>query len=132
MQTQLRHKNPKKQGDFGLGIAIGWATRAGYTVSIPLTDSQDYDLLIDDGTVKRVQVKTTTYRSRHGVYVAHLTVQGGNRSWNGVPKKLNPATIDLLFIVTADFQRYLFPVAAVQNHAQLHLGRDKAEYLIVG
>jgi PD-(D/E)XK nuclease superfamily protein len=131
MQTQLRHKNSKKQGDFGLGVAIGWATRVRYTVAIPLTDSQDYDLLIDDGTVKRVQVKTTTYRSRHGVYVAHLTVSGGNRSWNGVPKKLNPATIDLLFIVTADFQRYLFPVASVQNHAQLHLGRDKTEYLIV-
>ena len=37
-------KNSKKQGDIGLGIAIGWFATQGYTVCVPLTDSQDYDL----------------------------------------------------------------------------------------
>lgn len=45
----LRQHNPKKQGDAGLGVAIGWFTTHGYTMSVPLTDSQDYDLIVDDG-----------------------------------------------------------------------------------
>ena len=30
-----------------MGIAIGYFVAQGYTVSVPLTDSQDYDLIID-------------------------------------------------------------------------------------
>ncbi len=49
-------KNSKKQGDIGLGAAIAYFTFKGFTVSIPLTDSQDYDLVVDDGhKLSRIQ-----------------------------------------------------------------------------
>jgi hypothetical protein len=41
--------NSKKQGYLGLGVAIGWFCQNGYVVNIPLTDSQEYDLVVDNG-----------------------------------------------------------------------------------
>lgn len=45
----LEQVNSKKQGDVGLGTDISFFTQRGWTVSIPLTDSQDYDLVVDEG-----------------------------------------------------------------------------------
>ena len=43
----------KQRGNCGLGIAIAYFSTNGYTVSISLNDTQDYDLLIDkDGKQK--------------------------------------------------------------------------------
>ncbi|HEY4409058.1 MAG TPA: group I intron-associated PD-(D/E)XK endonuclease, partial [Acidimicrobiia bacterium] len=50
-----RHPNSRVQGDAGLGIAIAYFSRLGVRVGIPLTDSQPYDLLIDNrGELSRV------------------------------------------------------------------------------
>lgn len=107
------HKNTKKQGDAGLGIAIGWFSENGYTVSVPLTDSQDYDLIVDkDDVLQRVQVKTTTYQ-RKGVYQVSMTIKGGNRSGIGKIKKFVHTTIDLLFVVTSERDIYLIPTDRV-------------------
>lgn len=38
-------KNTKEQGTIGLGKAIAYFTSRGFVVSIPLNDSQDYDLV---------------------------------------------------------------------------------------
>lgn len=103
------HKNSKKQGDAGLGIAIGWFAAQGYTVCVPLTDSQDYDLIVDMDGLKRVQVKTTAYRNPAGNYVAGLRVHGGNRTGTGKVKFFNPSGVDLVFIVTACGANYLVP-----------------------
>ncbi len=43
------HTNPRLQGDAGMGVAIAYFSRNGVRVGIPLTDSQPYDLMIDDG-----------------------------------------------------------------------------------
>ena len=44
----------KHIGNAALGTAIGYFTNAGYTVSIPLTDTQDYDLIVDmNGVLKK-------------------------------------------------------------------------------
>ena len=51
----------KQRGNCGLGIAIAYFSTNGYTVSIPLNDTQDYDLLIDkDGKIESAQVKYTS------------------------------------------------------------------------
>ena len=50
----------KEKGNSGLGIAIAYFTINGYTVSIPLNDTQDYDLVIEkNGKLESVQVKAT-------------------------------------------------------------------------
>lgn len=95
--------NSKKQGDIGLGVAIGYFVRNGYVVSIPLTDSQDYDLIVDNGNkLLKVQVKTTGYKTDYGVYNCSLTVKGGNRSGTGKTKKISLDSFDLLFILTSE------------------------------
>ena len=45
----------KQRGNCGLGIAIGYFSTNGYTVSIPLNDTQDYDLLIDKDKEKHIK-----------------------------------------------------------------------------
>ncbi len=59
-----KQRNSKQQGDVGLAIAIAWFAKNGYRVSIPLTDSQDYDLVIEVETrFYSVQVRTTYYKN---------------------------------------------------------------------
>lgn len=124
----LRQKNSKKQGDVGLGEAISYFTRKGYTVSIPLTDSQAYDLLVDDGVVKKVQVKTSTSRSSSGSYEVGLRTLGGNQSFHTI-KKFDAAAVDLLFIVTEE-RKYLIPSDRVQGKSSITVGRYYEEFEI--
>ena len=42
------------QGNLGLGIAIAYYTSRCIPISIPLNDTQGYDLIIDNGGLKRV------------------------------------------------------------------------------
>lgn len=63
-----------------MGIAIGWFACHGFTVCVPLTDSQPYDLVVDGGEgLKRVAVRTTTQK-RGQTYLVGLRTQGGNKS----------------------------------------------------
>lgn len=39
--------NSKKQGDIGMCYAMAYFSKMGYTVSVPVTDSQEYDLIVD-------------------------------------------------------------------------------------
>ena len=43
----MKFDNNKEKGNSGLGMAIAYFSTRGYTVSIPLNDTQDYDLVIE-------------------------------------------------------------------------------------
>lgn len=47
----------QKKGDLAVSRAIFYFTELGYDVSIPVTESASYDLVVDDGSLHRVQVK---------------------------------------------------------------------------
>lgn len=75
--------NSKAQGNIGLGMAIAYFTAKKFIVSIPLNDSQSYDLVVDmDGSLKRVQVKTTSRKKTSSKYEVELRSTGGNKSRN--------------------------------------------------
>lgn len=60
---------------------MAYYAKLGWTVSVPVTDSQDYDLVVDNGTrLFKVQVKTTKSISPSGNYIVSLRTIGGNRS----------------------------------------------------
>ena len=60
--------NSKKQGDIGMCYAMAYYSKLGWTISVPITDSQDYDLIVDTGTnLLKVQVKTTSYEEYPGI-----------------------------------------------------------------
>ena len=107
-------KNTKTQGDIGLGSAISYFTQEGMTVLIPLTDSQDYDLVVEiNKELKKIQVKTTSYK-KHGSFKVSLSVKGGNRSYNTI-KKFDKNLVDLVFVLTSDGDKYLFPSPSVTS-----------------
>lgn len=114
--------NSKKQGDIGLGAAISHFVKNEYTVSIPLTDSQDYDLIVDkDNEVSRVQVKTTGYK-KDDIFVVHLSVKGGNRSGKGKVKKFDNTKVEYVFALTSDNEEYLIPSKEIDTKNQITLG----------
>lgn len=128
-----KNLNSKKQGDIGLGVAIAYYTGLGKTVCLPLTDNQDYDLVIDDGLgLKKVQVKTTSHRSR-GSYKVDLRVTGGNSSGNQVNKYGNDIIYDILFVLTANGSKYVIPKEEFSEHKNsLTLGSKYEKYLVNG
>lgn len=117
------YRNSKKQGDVGLVLAIAWFELNDYPVSIPLTDSQDYDLVIDmNGNLKKVQVRTTYHQKTSGAYEVNLRVVGGNRSGTGKQKNFIETDVDYLFVVVENGMKYLIPRTAIDNIRSLNLG----------
>jgi hypothetical protein len=115
--------NTNKQGDIGLGAAIAYFTSIGNTVCIPLTDSQDYDLVIDDGSsLKRVQVKRCTF-TRRGVPKVSLSTGG----WGGGTSKrrikiFDPSLVDIVVIVTIE-KLYVIPSIEIKVKYMIDLGK---------
>lgn len=126
------YKNTKKQGDAGLGIAIGWFASRSYTVCVPLTDSQDYDLVVDrgDGLMLRVQVKTTTFKAPSGAWVISLTIKGGNRTGKGKIRAFDKSKVDAVFVVAGDGSKYYIPVSKMKSSSTIYLGEFYKPYLV--
>lgn len=56
--------NRKQLGRIGISKAIDYFTLQGYTISIPINDTQWYDLIIEkDGIIETVQCKATNTNS---------------------------------------------------------------------
>ena len=110
----------KEKRNTSLGIAIAYYTSNGYTVSIPLNDTQDYDLLIDKGNaIKSVQVKYTTCKTKYGNYQVALKSCGGTK---GITyKTVIDTNVDYLFIATDQLDMYLIPIEEVTNKSTLNL-----------
>jgi len=123
--------NSRKQGDVGLGSAIGWFTANGYTVCIPLTDNQDYDLVVEkDHGMQKVQVKTTTQKLPSGAYEVELRTKGGNKSGDGKEKSFESTAVDYLFVITEKGDRYLIPANKVITKSTISVGSKYDEYKI--
>ena len=97
----------QKQGNIGLGNAIAYFTKLGCTISIPLNDCQDYDLVVEiNGVLKRVQVKTSRFKAPSGKYVVSLVSSGGSK--REVYHRVCDGSCDLLFVSSEDGRDYLF------------------------
>ncbi|MBQ6494415.1 MAG: hypothetical protein IJI49_00255 [Bacilli bacterium] len=117
----------KTIGNASLGTAIGYFTNIGYTVSIPLNDTQDYDLLVDfDGSIKKVQVKGTSFKTNYGIYQVSLKSSGGTKG--KIYKTIKNTDIDLVFIATSDGKMYLIPKNKIKNSSSINLNEDYNEY----
>ena len=96
----------KEKGNTGLGIAIAYFSSNGYTVSIPLNDTQDYYLIIEKNkSLKTVQVKSTSCKTKNGKYQVALKSCGGTKGTTY--KTFIDTNVDFLFIVT-DTKRLYF------------------------
>ena len=125
------YKNTQTQGDAGLGQAIAYFTRFGCTVALPLTDSQDYDLIVEmQGELKKVQVKTGT-KYNGNVPLIYCATSGGNKSGTGKVKTIQEQGWDFLYChhLTENVS-YLIPKDKITTKDQLCLGKKYKEFLV--
>ena len=54
-----------------------------------------------------------------------ICTRGGNRSWSGLVKYLDPSRYDFLFVLVGDGRRWFIPSAAVGGGRGLTLGGPK-------
>ena len=104
--------NRKQIGRIGLSMAINYFTCQGYTVSLPMNDTQWYDLVVEkDGIFKTVQCKAT--QTENGEISLRNT--GGTRGivYDNVT---NHSELDYLFCVNKDLNMWLIPIKDIQQN----------------
>ncbi|MBV9809921.1 MAG: hypothetical protein JO286_22255 [Solirubrobacterales bacterium] len=120
---------PRRQGDAGELSAINWLFSAGAQVYVPLFTDPDCDLVAAFADrIDRVQVKTCTcWRTKR--WEVTLATRGGNQSWSGIVKRLDPTRCDALFVHVGDGRRWYIPALALGGGSGILLGGPKyAEY----
>ena len=94
-------RTTQKKGDAAVAQAIASFTRLGFDVSIPLTESAAYDLVVDErGILYRVQVK---YTSAGEVDLRRIH----SNSLGYVVKKTASAAYDWLYILDIKGDEFL-------------------------
>ena len=107
----------KQTGRIGLSMAINYFTCKGYTISIPLNDTQWYDLIIEkDGKFETVQCKATqTQRDK-----IDFRSTGGTKG-TIYDNLLNHSELDWLFCVNKDLNMWLIPIKDITTIKQVTL-----------
>ena len=98
--------NRKQIGRIGLSMAINYFTCQGYTVSLPMNDTQWYDLIIEkDGKFETVQCKATQTESGE---ISLRNTGGTNGSvYDNV---INHSELNYLFCVNKDLLMWCIPM----------------------
>jgi hypothetical protein len=117
--------NPKVKGTVGVGKAIAYFTGKGMVVSLPLNDSQPYDLVVEmDGVLQKIQVKTSTSDQ------IALRTMGGNQSFH-TAKLFNPMSCDYIYGMLNSGECWLIPTSQFTNKTTIKLTDKKyASYKI--
>ncbi len=125
----MEFKTNKEKGNTSLGIAIAYYASNGYIVSIPLNDTQDYDLIVDkDDLIKRVQVKSTGCKTKYGNYQVALKSCGGTKGRKY--KTVIETNVDELFILTKDLEMYILPKVEIANKSTLNICSKYEKYRV--
>lgn len=114
----------KEKGNSGLVAAIGYYGMLGYTISIPLNDTQDYDLVVDNGErLLKVQVKATGQRTPQGYSVVTVASTGGTTGT--IYKTVKDTDIDILFVLTELQEMYEIPISEIDTSTSINLGPNR-------
>lgn len=113
-----------KQGDLGESRAIYELTKMGYTILVPLTDSDKYDLVINNGSgFLRVQVKTTKYKSSGGYQVNLVT--SGSTPRSNTRRLREDDDYDILFVLNEEDRCWFIPTEHITATQALIVGTEK-------
>lgn len=108
MNKQIeKHKN----GIVAELLAEAYFVGQGYTVSRPISKFSEYDLIVDNGTLKRVQVKSIYWdksKNRHMLSLVTSHIRGNGRRTN---KKYTMSSFDVLCAIESKSRAtYLIPI----------------------
>lgn len=131
----------KQKGRAGIALAIAYFASNGYTVSIPLDDTQDYDLVVEkENRFQKVQCKATNAMTAYGSYTLSLRSCGGTK---GTPYAcVIEGSADLLFALCGDGTMYCIPINKLTAKNAINLRKtpskfankdavDYSEYIVV-
>ena len=94
-------RTTQRKGDIAVAQAISRFTKMGYDVSIPITESASYDLIVDiNKELKKVQVRYSSVRK-----VALRRIHSNSKGY--VVKKTMPDAYDWLYIFKNTGEEYL-------------------------
>ena len=113
------------QGNMGLSKAIDYFTSHQIPISIPMNDTQKYDLVADfDGSLNRISVKTSRAKATYGGYTVGLRNTGGS---SGVCKvrPFDKTTVDYIFVLTGDDRIFLIPTFVIEATNSIVVGGKK-------
>lgn len=111
----MKEINRKLIGRIGLSMAINYFTIKGYTISLPMNDTQWYDIVIEkDGIFQTVQCKATSGD------VIDFRSTGGTKG-NTYDNLLNHSELDYLFCVNGNLEMWLIPVKEITTTKQITL-----------
>lgn len=94
-------RTTQRKGDIAVSRAIASFTKMGYDVSLPLTESASYDLIVDvNGKLKKVQVRFCSVKE-----VPLRRIHSNSKGY--VIKKTKPNAYDWLYILKEKGEEYL-------------------------
>lgn len=107
----------KITGRIGLSMAINYFTIQGYTVSLPINDTQWYDLIVEkNGIFETVQCKATMTEDDS---IDFRSTGGTNgKEYDNL---LNHKELTYLFCVNKDLNMWLIPVSELGNRRSIRL-----------
>ena len=120
----------KQQGNIALTHAIHYFTKKQNIVSLPINDSQDYDLIVDiDSTLCKVQVKSTIQVSRCNIPTVSVKSSGG--TYGKIYGNVKTSSANLLYIyhITLD-KAWLIPITDSLPASSINLGEKYEQYLL--
>lgn len=121
----------QQKGNYGMASAIEYCASQGWTVSIPLTDTQSYDIIADiDGKLCKIQVKYTASKSNKGSWIAELKRTSIRKSTATVIHRFDHSAVDYLFILAGDGSRWMIPTSAVDAGCAIWLGEKYKGYKV--
>jgi hypothetical protein len=130
MGVFINCRTKKDQGNLGLAKAIYELQVLGYRISIPMTENQKYDLICEkDEKLYKVQIKTTKYKTKYGIYSVGLRTLGGNQSFHTI-KHRKIGDYDLLYVLTDENRSYLIPDNAFNCIHSIALNDSMQKYII--
>lgn len=120
----MKIENNKDRGRIGLSMAINYFSCQGYTVSVPLNDTQWYDLIIEkEGKFETVQCKCTATDT--GTIDFRSTGGTKGSTYDNI---LNHSELDWLFCVDKKLNMFCIPmkdIIASGNTKQIKLKTEK-------
>ena len=120
----------KEKGRAGISMAIAYFGSNGYTVSIPMNDTQWYDLIIEkDGIFQTVQCKATGAKDN----IVSLKSSGGTKGT--VYDNVLWHDVDILFCLDKEQNKYVIPVHKIKetgNMSCIALRTKQNKYANIG
>ena len=120
----MKNENNKDRGRIGLSMAINYFSCQGYTVSVPLNDTQWYDLIIEkEGKFETVQCKCTATDT--GTIDFRSTGGTKGSTYDNI---LNHSELDWLFCVDKKLNMFCIPmkdIIASGNTKQIKIKTEK-------